>query len=272
MADVVLAHDAETGRAVAVKVLRLDDDRSLARFRSEIEVLEQLDHPGVVRLLGSGWYDDTRPYLVLELVDGPTLAALLLDGALGEERSVTIGEHLAAALAYAHDRGIVHRDVKPSNVLFEDATQPPRLADFGLARLAETTRVTVTGACVGTAAYVAPEQLEGRAGPAADVYSLGLVLIECLTGALCYSGTMAEVALARLHRSPVVPGHLPTWLRDVLRAMTHREAALRPPAAAVAEAFRARSSGPLPTGTTGTGTAVSKPTPSPCAWTPTPPP
>jgi serine/threonine protein kinase len=145
VADVFRAHDAATGHAVAVKLLRSDDDRSQARFRAEIEVLAQLDHPGVVRLLDAGWHE-AHPYLVLDLVDGPTLATLLLDGPLGEERSVTIGGHLGAVLVYAHGLGIVHRDLKPSNVLFEDATQPPRLADFGLARLADSTRVTERGA------------------------------------------------------------------------------------------------------------------------------
>ena len=244
-ADVVRAHDTATGHAVAVKLLRADDDRSQARFRAEIEVLAQLDHPGVVRLLDAGWHE-ARPYLVLDLVDGPTLAGLLLDGPLGEERSVTIGEHLGAALAYAHGLGIVHRDLKPSNVLFEDPARPPRLADFGLARLADSTRVTATGTCVGTAAYLAPEQLEGRSGSAADVFSLGLVVIECLTGALCYPGTVAEAALARLHRAPIVPADLPGWLRHMLRTMTLRDPERRPPAAAVAEAFRTRSAAPLP--------------------------
>jgi serine/threonine protein kinase len=246
VADVVRAHDAATGDAVAVKLLRSDDDRSRARFRAEIEVLAQLDHPGVVRLLDAGWHD-ARPYLVLDLVDGPTLAGLLLDGPLGEERSVTIGGHLGAVLAYAHGLGVVHRDLKPSNVLFEEPTQPPRLADFGLARLADATRVTETGACVGTAAYLAPEQLEGRIGPAADVFSLGLVVIECLTGALCYPGTVAEAALARLHRPPIVPADLPAWLGHMLRAMTDRHPDRRPDARAVAEAFRTRSAAPLPT-------------------------
>jgi eukaryotic-like serine/threonine-protein kinase len=259
MADVMRAADAVVGDAVAVKLLREHDLRSLARFRTEIEALQLLDHPSVVRLRDSG-YHGTQPYLVLDLVEGPTLGVLLLGGPLGFERSLAVGEHLAAALAHAHRLDVVHRDVKPSNVLFDDESLLPRLADFGLARFPDTTRVTATGTCVGTAAYLAPEQLEGRCGPAADVFALGLLLIECLTGTLCYPGSVAEAALARLHRSPVVPADLPPWLQQTLRTMTDRQADRRPSAEAVTAAFHERSTDPLPAAvatTIGTGASES---------------
>jgi serine/threonine protein kinase len=254
MADVVRADDAATGEPVAIKLLRHPDVRNLTRFRTEIEALEVLDHPSVVRLRGSGDHG-TRPYLVLDLVEGPTLAEVLLDGPTGCAAALAIAEQLASALAHAHELDVVHRDVKPSNVLFDgfDPEAPrPRLADFGLARFSGTTRVTATGTCVGTAAYLAPEQLEGRGGPPADVYSLGLVLIECLTGVLCYPGTVAESALARLHRSPAVPADLPPWLQRTLRAMTSRTAEARPSASAVATALHARSAAGMPGETTTT--------------------
>jgi hypothetical protein len=101
--------------------------------------------------------------------------------------------------------------------------------------------MTAAGMCIGTAAYLAPEQLEGQAGPAADVYALGLVVLECLTGTRCYPGSLVEAAMARLHRAPVVPVELPAWLRHTLRAMTTRDPGRRPPAEAVEDAFRRRS-------------------------------
>jgi hypothetical protein len=245
MADVFRADDVVTGEPVAVKVLRIQDRESLARFRHETEVLRLLDHPAVVRLRDAGWHA-TNPYLVLDLVEGPTLAGVLGDGALGLDRAVATGEQLASALAHAHGLDVVHRDVKPSNVLFAaDDPAHPRLADFGIARMSDATRLTATGSCVGTAAYLAPEQLEGGTGPPADVYSLGLLVLECITGALCYPGTVAEAAIARLHRAPVVPPDLPGWLRHTLRAMTDRRPQRRPSAEQVTRALGERSLDPL---------------------------
>ena len=249
MAEVLRATDTLTGRPVAVKLLRGVDAGHARRFRAEIEVLGRLDDPGVVRLCGSGWHDGV-PYLVLDLVDGPSLATELAGGPLGVDRSIEIGRQLAEALAHAHRLKVVHRDVKPANVLF-DRVGRVRLADFGIARLADATRITATGAVVGTAPYLAPEQVEGRSvGPAADVYALGLVVLECLAGVRAYPGHPVEAAMARLHRQPDIPAHVPSWLRDVLTAMTARHPGRRPTADAVADAFRTRSPDPVlaPTG------------------------
>ena len=240
MAEVYRARDICTGRSVAIKFLRMVDPQSSSRFRTEIDVLCRLDHPGVVRLRGTGSHDGV-PYLVLQLVDGPSLDDVLVGGPLGVEQSISIGQQLAEALAHAHGLGVVHRDVKPANVILEAEPAGVRLADFGIALFSDTTRMTAAGMCIGTAAYLAPEQLEGQAGPAADVYALGLVVLECLTGTRCYPGTLVEAAMARLHRAPVVPVELPAWLRHTLRVMTTRDPGRRPPVGAVADAFRRRS-------------------------------
>jgi eukaryotic-like serine/threonine-protein kinase len=243
MAEVFRATDIATDRGVAIKVLRSAETGSVRRFDSEIDVMARLDHPGVVKLRGSGTHEGV-PYLVLDLAEGPSLAGELAGGPLGVDRALAVGEQVADALSYAHRLGIVHRDVKPSNILFDDRGRA-RLADFGIARLAGTTSVTGTGQLIGSAPYMAPEQVTGEpAGPATDVYSLGLVVVECLTGRQCYPGSQVESVIARLHRRPSIPQELPGWLRDVLGAMTATEPIRRPEAAAVADALRRRDAEP----------------------------
>lgn len=244
MADVFRATDTETDRTVAVKLLHSVEPTSVRRFGSEVEVMARLDHPGLVRLRGSGTHEGA-PYLVLDLAGGASLAHQLARGPLGIDRTVDVGAQLAAALAHAHGLDIVHRDVKPSNILFEDTGQA-RLADFGIARLAGAASMTRTGAVIGSAPYLAPEQVAGQqAGPAADVYSLGLVLIECLTARPCYPGNYVEAAVARLHRTPGVPADIPVWLHDVLSAMTATDPRRRPSADGVAEALRRQDAEPV---------------------------
>jgi eukaryotic-like serine/threonine-protein kinase len=244
MAEVYRAMDTEAGQPVAVKLLRDVDGGDLERFRIEVAALTRLDHPGVIKLLGSGSHEGV-PFLVLELVEGRSLADALVDGPLGFDRSVGAAGHVAGALAHAHRLTVVHRDVKPANVLF-DADGRPRLSDFGTARLAGMSGVTATGMVIGTAHYLAPEQVKGHGvGAPADVYALGLVVLECLTGTRCYAGTWTEAALARLHRPPDIPEDLPAWLREVLAAMTALDPSRRPSAEAAAEAFDRRSAQPL---------------------------
>jgi hypothetical protein len=244
MAEVFRATDTATGRRVALKVLHETGPGNAVRFRCEAAALGRLNHPGLVGLLGCGTHDGL-PYLVLDLAEGPSLAAELAGGALGLERTVAIGADVADALAHIHRRGVVHRDVKPANVLF-DGSGRARLADFGIALVAGTPSVTRTGHVVGSAPYLAPEQLEGiPVTVAADVFALGLVLLECLSGRRAYQGNQAEVMLSRLHRAPAVPADLPAWLGDVLLAMTQRDPSRRPPAEAVAAALRQRSSDPV---------------------------
>jgi eukaryotic-like serine/threonine-protein kinase len=244
MADVFRAVDTETDELVAVKILH-GDMGGARRFRSEVETLGRLDHPNIVGLRGSGVDDAGVQYLVLDLIEGPTLTEAILDEPFSADRTVRIAQPLADALAHAHANGVVHRDVKPSNILL-DSSGEPRLGDFGVARLAATTRVTATGIVVGSAPYLAPEQVEGVGiGPASDTYALGLVLVECLTGTPCFAGSPTEAALARLHHQPEIPDTVPPWLRQVLAAMTERDPHRRPTAAAAAEAFRLQSVDPV---------------------------
>jgi serine/threonine protein kinase len=155
-----------------------------------------------------------------------------------------LGQALAAALATVHAAGIVHRDVKPANVLVS-ATPERRylLTDFGIARLLEATRETATGTTLGTAPYLAPEQVRGEViTPAADIYALGLVLLECLTGHVEYSGPAVEAAVARLHRPPQVPDELPARDARLLSWMLHAAPAGRPTAEQVARCWESLTS------------------------------
>ena len=231
MADVYRARDGLLGREVALKLLRggrpSDSDR--ARFLAEGRILAGLTHPGLITLLDIG-ADDEQPFLAMELVEGRTLA-----GPLELADVADLGRQLAGALAYAHQHGVVHRDVKPGNVLLEDDGRV-RLADFGIARLlGDTVHLTDPGKTIGTAAYVAPEQVRGDpVDTPADVYALGLVLIEAITGEPVYTGPPMEAAVARLHCPPSIPEGLPPGWQRLLSEMTSSDPALRPSAAAVA--------------------------------------
>ncbi|MEV6837173.1 protein kinase [Streptomyces sp. NPDC051133] len=237
MADVHEGVDTRLRRSVAVKFFRPGaDPRNEERLTAEAVLLARLQHPGLVTVYDAGRHDD-RAYLVMQLIDGPTLRSLLTRGTLSQRRVADLGTTLARALAHVHRAGIVHRDVKPSNVLL-DSAGVPHLADFGIARLADATRHTSPDVLTGTAAYLAPEQVEGRhVGSATDVYALGLVLLECLKGELEYQGTPLEAAVARLHRPPSVPDWVDPDLADLIRAMTAREPGARPDAEQCAKAL-----------------------------------
>jgi serine/threonine protein kinase len=244
-AEVWRAHDEQLDRAVAVKRLHphlLPDELSRQRLAAEARAAAGLSHPGIV-----GIYDvDTSgdwPALVMELVDGESLAARLArDGPLPERQAAAIAADLADALYHAHKRGVIHRDLKPGNILI-DADGRARLADFGIARsLAESAeRLTQTGSVMGTLRYMAPEQLTGgEIGPRTDLYGLGTVLHEALTGEPPYPAS-SPVGLVEAQRAgpPTVPAVDPA-LAAVIRTCLAFNASDRPVhAGAVAEALRA---------------------------------
>lgn len=242
------ARDEFLGRDVAVKLIEppVVDAEALRRDEDEVKVLARLNHHGLVTLFdaGSDLSDAQRPriYLVMELIDGPDLRDRLGQGSLSSADVAQIGYDLAMALGYVHDHGVVHRDVKPANIMMFDyghhaARVRAKLTDFGIAMLMEAP-LGGDGSFIGTAAYVSPEQAKGEPlGPASDIYSLGLVLLECLTGMRSFPGDPLPSALARLLRGPDLPADLdPQWLR-LLAAMTATDPAARPTAREAATAL-----------------------------------
>ncbi len=242
--DVYRGFDALLTRPVAVKMFRPDNDATAERrFEEEARLLAGLDHPGLVTVYDIGVEDD-QAFMVLQLVDGVTLRGRLSHGPLPLDQAVRLGARLASVLAHVHSSGIIHRDLKPGNVLIDgdhiaEGGANVYLTDFGISRLIDGgAHLTATGLTVGTAAYMAPEQVRGdEVRPAADVYTLGLVLLECVTGRREYAGTTTESALARLSRSPQVPAGLPAPLGRLLSAMTADDPAARPSALHCAEAL-----------------------------------
>ena len=227
MSTVYRATDRVLERTVAVKVLAehlSDDEKFVARFRREALAVAKLIHPNIVQVYDTG-VDEGRHYIVMEYVEGRSVAQLLQSkGRMGPEVGVAIGVQGCAGLEYAHRQGIVHRDVKPGNLMViggpagrrssgSSAHEPPtgemtvKLTDFGIARAAEQTRLTQVGSVVGTAAYLAPEQARGEeATPSSDVYALGVVVYQVLAGRLPWEGTtLAELAMRRESERPLPP-------------------------------------------------------------------
>lgn len=238
MASVYLATDLALGRQVALKLFRAEatDPAETERQKGEVQVLASLNHFALVTLYDAGTAvvgGEQRTFFVMEFVDGPDLRSRITAGRLPASEVAELGADLAEALHYVHARGIIHRDIKPANVLLAPSEFPGRvshakLADFGIARLLDDTRLTATGALIGTATYLSPEQALGEAiGAPSDVYSLGLVLLECLTGERAFPGTAIESAMARLQRQPEIPAALGAEWTDVLTAMLHRDPAQR---------------------------------------------
>jgi serine/threonine protein kinase len=246
MSAVYQATDLLLGREVAIKIFLpgSGDDSFRARQETEMRLLAAFDHPGLVAAFDAGVdtrNDEERAYLVMELADGRDLRAVLSDGPLTVPEVARIGVAVAGALSQVHGHGVIHRDIKPANILVSDddgVAQSVKLADFGVALVMKDSRLTATGFTVGTAQYLSPEQAQGLSlTPASDIYSLGLVLLECLTGRAEYPGTPIETASARLHRAPQIPLELPAPLRSLLEAMTDMDPGKRPKAQDVEEAL-----------------------------------
>ncbi|MFD4641737.1 serine/threonine-protein kinase [Lentzea sp. NPDC058436] len=239
MAEVYRAYDRSTTSSVAVKIFTgpgLPDDE--LRLQREASMLATLECPGVIPVYASGSVS-RRPYFVMREITGGTLRQRMREP-LPPRFVARVGSQIAVVLDHVHGLGVVHRDIKPSNILLDDTEKQAYLADFGLALVAEVTRVTTSGVLVGTAGYLSPEQVRGaEVGPPADVYSLGLVLLECLTGRSEYPGGDAEAALARLARSPRIPVDLPPAWESLLSAMTDMDPARRPTASQCADSLQA---------------------------------
>jgi serine/threonine protein kinase len=240
MAVVYLARDDELERPVAIKVLAghlADDPVFRDRFIREARLAAGLSHPNVVQIYDAG-EDDGIPYIVMEYVDGRSLADELdLEERLDPARVVDLGVQVCAGLEHAHATGLVHRDIKPGNLLLNGGGTL-KIADFGIARAAETTRLTQMGSVLGTAAYLSPEQALGEdVTAAADIYSFGCVLYECLTGRTPYVfETLAELAVKHRQESITPVRELRPEIPEALEAVVMRSLArnpeYRPPSAA----------------------------------------
>src|SRR5580658_1795226 len=213
MAEVYKAQDRLLDRPVALKILfpELSVDRAFVeRFRREAQAAANLSHPNIVPVYDWG-EDDGTYFIVMEFIDGRPLSAVLREvGPLPPEQAADIGAHVASALSFAHNHGVIHRDVKCANVLITKDNQV-KVIDFGIARAMNTEEsLTQTGAVMGTASYFSPEQAEGIAvGPRSDVYSLGVVLFEMLTGRLPFLGdTPVAVASKHVRDTPPQPRDL----------------------------------------------------------------
>ena len=223
MSTVFLARDDVLEREVAIKLLAehlADDEAFVARFRREALAAARLQHPNVVQVYDSGRDSDSgRHFIVMEYVEGPSCADLLRDrGLLEIDQAVRIITDACNGLDYAHRAGVVHRDVKPGNLLISSDSGTTKLADFGIAKATEQTRITQVGSVLGTAAYLSPEQAHGKeAGPTSDIYSLGVCAYQFLTGRLPHEySSLTELALKQ-QQNPVVP--IADWRPEVPPAL-----------------------------------------------------
>lgn len=275
MGEVWHARDEVLGRDVAVKILRreyADDATFRARFRAEARHTAALSHAGIAAVYDFGEGDPDggtgadgtdgaggSPYLVMEHVPGEPLSAVISrDGPLAPDRTMEIVGQAAHALQAAHDAGVIHRDVKPGNILVTPAGNV-KITDFGIARAINSVPLTQTGAIMGTAYYISPEQASGHSvTPASDLYSLGVVAYECLTGRRPFAGdTPVSVALAQVRDTPPeLPTSLPTEVRALVMRLLAKDPSERPASAgelgddALALAARLRAEGAADPGRT----------------------
>jgi eukaryotic-like serine/threonine-protein kinase len=238
MSTVFLATDSVLERSVAIKLLAehlAEDEDFVARFRREALSAARLQHPNVVQVFDSGQDPESgRHYIVMEYVDGPSAADLLREHKQLEiDQTVEIVRDACHGLDYAHRAGVIHRDVKPGNLLLSSETGMTKLADFGIAKAAEQTRITQVGSVLGTAAYLSPEQARGdEAGPASDTYSLGVCAYQFLTGRLPHEYTsLTELALKQQQESvqPIreLRPEVPDELDDAIRLCLERDPSSR---------------------------------------------
>lgn len=235
MAEVYRARDELTGKPVALKLLTKKRGHH-GRFARETAILAELAHPAIVAFVAQGATLDGTPFLAMEWVEGPTLEDRLDEGPLAPGETALLGSRLAEALSSVHRYGVIHRDLKPSNIALEGgAVERGKLLDFGVARwLEEGTPVTATGQLVGTPAYMSPEQCRGVAlGPATDVFSLGVVLYQCLSGVSPFAAPRPDATMAKILFEPVPPLHqvgasVPAELEELIGRMLAKSPGDRP--------------------------------------------
>ncbi len=227
MADVYLAHDGILDRDVALKVMSTryaDDDEFVERFRREAQSAAALSHPNIVSIFDRGEAEDGTYYIAMEYLPGGTLKDRILKrGPLPPRTAAAVALQIAEALRVAHDRGVVHRDIKPHNILITGAGDV-KVTDFGIARAASSSTMTRTGSILGTAHYISPEQAMGEpVGPASDLYSLGIVLYEMLTGELPYDAdTPLGIAMKHVNGRLRTPKDVNPAVPDGINAITIR--------------------------------------------------
>jgi eukaryotic-like serine/threonine-protein kinase len=233
MGEVWRCTDLALGREVAIKLLRPEyaqDEECLARFRAEGRHTASLSHPNIAQVYDYFEMAPPEPgFLVLELVEGQSLARVLDAGPLDPGRAMGIIAQAATGLEAAHAAGVVHRDIKPGNLLISRDGQV-KITDFGVAQVAGAARLTRTGALVGTPAYLAPERAAGGlATPAGDLYALGIVAHHCLTGQVPFDGEPLVVALAHMQREmPPLPPSVPAGVAALVAELTAKDPAARP--------------------------------------------
>src|SRR5918994_6258008 len=224
MAEVFLAHDRMLGRVLALKVLKehyAEDERFVWRFRREAQSAAALNHPNVVQVYDQGRAEDGRYYIAMEHMTGGSLEDLILRrGPLGASEAARLASQVAEALHAAHASGIVHRDIKPQNVLIGEAGDA-KVADFGIALAASRSSISGTNLLFGTPSYMSPEQAMGeRVGPESDLYSLGVVLYEMLTGTVPFEAEGAlATAMKHVTDQPIPPRERDPRVPDALDAL-----------------------------------------------------
>ncbi len=255
--EVWRAHDTVLDRPVAIKLLhpsRARSEEALVRFRNEAQLAGRLSHVNVARVYDICDSDQgVPPYLVMELIDGPSLSQVIDHGPLPPARAMDIIAQAASGLQAAHSAGLVHRDIKPANLMLGPGGVV-KITDFGLSHTLGSAPITSTGLLIGTPAYFAPERAGGaRATPASDLYSLGVVGYECLAGDVPFTGTALEVAAA--HREltfPPLPAYVPPAIAQFIAQLTAKDPAARPAsaeaAAGLAAHLRDQQMGLPPTG------------------------
>jgi eukaryotic-like serine/threonine-protein kinase len=237
MGSVFRARDRHTGAQIALKVLVAEAAAHAERFTREAALLAELRHPTIVRYVDRGVTASGAPFLAMEWLEGPDLAARLAAGPLPLGEALTLGIKVSDALGVAHDRGVVHRDLKPSNlILVGGAIDRVKLVDFGLARLGRAEgAMTIAGMVLGTPGYMAPEQARGEVelDPRADVFSLGCLLFECLTGRKAFPGSSVMAVLAKVlvdeaPRLEEAGARVPRALSELVRQMLAKPIEQRP--------------------------------------------